>query len=1086
MKCPSCQFENPEAMKFCVECGVRLLVRCTQCNTEMLPKYKFCGECGASLKAAGSPAPLPRPTAGPRAVPEPASVAAAAATPQPPAEGERKQVSVLVCSLVPSEAMETPLSTDEQHTLLSRFFERAQPEIERFGGTISRYSNQGFMALFGAPVAWEDHPHRAVLAALALVERAVLDEQHAVRVGIDTGPVVVGGVGASVGAMALGEATERATAIEQQARAGEILISAQTAQRVRGQAVLKDHRSIEVSEDLIKVFAVRPGKAEQLPSNRAGGLGLSPFVGREHELAALERLRDLAAQGQGQVVGLVGEAGAGKSRLLHEFLQRTQSQDDISYLRGQCLSYGSGVPNLPLVDMIRRASRIAERDDADMMAAKLRDSLEQVGTDLDSLPYFLRLLGVEQGNEALTGLEPQAIQARTFAAMRRMLLDAAQHSLVVLEIEDLHWIDDTTAEFLGSLVEIMAAARLLVIATYRSGVQPEWLEKSFATQITLRQLTEDDSRQLVAGLLERSEQELELDEALLGKAEGNPLFLEELTRSLMEAESHGEGVPDTVQGILMARIDGLPQKHRRLLRTASVLGRRMNRKLLDVLWGEESMDPLLEDLQRWELIYKAPSEDRESYVFKHALTQEVAYESLLANRRQELHARAAHALEERHVGHLEEVYHELVYHYPLAGEPGKTVHYLTLFAEQAARNFAHAEAAKALREALPHVEQLPVEERDRRLFEVLLQLAESLLPLAAFPETLELFERYLPRMEEVEDEALASRYYFWLAHTHTYLGNQEATREYAEKAIKTAQKAGDETTEGKACYVLGRDGFWSGRFADGIKNSLRAVVLLERTGEVWWQGQAYWVAGFNHYVLGQFKEAIEAVERCCAIGEALDDHRLDASWSLGYFYASLGEAEKGIEYCRRGVEGARDPLNSAVAMGFLGYAMVVEGKELEGAVEKLKAAVERMREAGMQQLEGWFGVFLGEALLAQGDRKRVEVVAEAALDSSKQAGFQYGMGLARHALGRVALSGEEYEKADRDLRRALEIFEKLGVAFEHSKIHLDVARLCLATGAVKEARTEVGWAQRGFEELGVKPRIKDAQKLSSEIDNHLG
>lgn len=1095
MHCPHCQFDGPKGMKFCVECGEALLLACSQCGTDMAVFYKFCGQCGHALQSdddGTSRVHTPRPTA---AAPSRAQAsrpgdrapALPGSSPTEPSvsEGERKQVSVLTCSLVPLTEVKRPLTPDEQHHLLNRFFELAKPEIERFGGLVHRYLTQGFMAFFGVPVAWEDHPHRAVLAALGLVERTrgALGEnasaQYGVRIGIDTGDVVMGGVTD----MAVGEATERSSAMEQHAQAGDILISSRTARRVQNLVQLEEAVTVQIDGQALQTLRVgaqdnvRQGFAEQL-----SGASLSPFVGRQHELAVLEQALDLADQSQGQIVALVGEAGLGKSRLLHELFRRIRARQKVSYLRGQCLSHGAGVPYLPWIDMIRKTSSISTGDAPETVAAKLTQSLHQVGTDPSSLPFFLRLLGVEEGTESLAQLEPQAIQARTFAAMRRMLLDAAQHAVVILEIEDLHWIDETSAEFLQSLVELMAAARLLIITTYRPGHRPRWLTKSFASETTLNRLTDADSRQLVAALLARGDIPGEVDETLLQKAEGNPLFLEELTHSLTNGSGDGTAVPDTVQDILMARIDSLPEGQRRLLRTASVLGRRVDRELLEVLWDdEEAIDPWLDELQRRELLYKAPSEDRESYLFQRALTQEVAYGSLLDNRRRTLHGRAATALEQRYGDHLEDVYPQLIYHYPKAGDDAKTVHYLTLFAARAARNYAHAEAAKALRQAFEHVQHTDEDERPRRTVGLLLQLAESLLPLAGFPETLQRFEEHLPTLEDVDDPGLSGRYYFWLAHTHTYLGNQEATRTFAQRSIAAARQAEDEATEGKASYVLGRDGFWSGLFGDGIESSLRAVVLLERTGEVWWQGQAYWVAGFNHYVLGQFDRAIEALERCCHIGQALDDYRLDASWSLGYFYASLGDPERGIEACRQGLERSQDPLNSAVSMGFLGYALLMGDGDVDEVVTMLQEAVDLMAQAGMQQLEGWFGVFLAEALCRVDDLDGAHEMAQRALTATQQAQFGYGQGLAHHTVGRISLQRDQLDDAAVSFAAAMELFESLDVPFEVGKIRLDLATLEATQDRQEAGKSHLEAARDAFTELDLPAYVTRVESVRNTL-----
>ena len=347
--------------------------------------------------------------------------------------------------------------------------------------------------------------------------------------------------------------------------------------------------------------------------------------------------------------------------------------------------------------------------------------------------------------------------------------------------------------------------------------------------------------------------------------------------------------------------------------------------------------------------------------------------------------------------------------------------------------------------------------------ELLLELAESLLPLARFGETLELFEQYRDTVEALEDPALAAPYHFWLGHTHTYLGQQELAAEHSRRAIELARESGDQATEGKACYVLGRDGFWSGNFGEGVDNSQRAVVLLERAGEPWWQGQSYWVAGFNLYAQGRFEEAIDALERAFDIGEALGDYRLDPSWSLGYFYASLGEADLGIEQCQRAMERSKDPLNSAVSEGFLGFALLQKGEDPATAIAHLEAGAESMRQAGMQQILGWFLAFLGEARRMEGDLAAAKAAAEEGLGAASDADFAYGAGLARQSLGRTSIAEGDAAGGREHLEKALEAFESMGVPFEIARTRLDLSAAASAEGRGDEAKALAGQALEGFE-----------------------
>lgn len=1088
MQCLQCQFDNPPGMKFCGQCGAKLGSACPQCGAEVPSGFKFCGECGSPLGATKPDLPPLAPPA--PQIYTPPHLAAQILQSRSALEGERKQVTVLFCDLVGSTSLAERLGPEIMHGLLNRFFELALSEVHRYEGTINQFLGDGFMALFGAPIAHEDHARRAALAALGLQKaiaehRAELGEREGlsfkVRMGINTGWVVVGGIGDQLRMdyTAIGDTTNLAARLQQHAEPGAILVSEDTSRFLQGSARLEPLGALQVKGKEAPVQAFRLLSLGLLQSEQAvlGGMARSPFVGRQREMAILEDLWERAAGGRGQVVGIAAEAGAGKSRLVYE-LRRWLWDRPVLFLAGRCLSYGSGVPYLPILYMLRNEWGIAEADDPVTVAAKVSASLDRAGIDVaESLPYLLQLLGIREGTETLSELSPQALQARTFRILRQLILGAGRGNLVALEIEDLHWADKTSEDFLSFLVEGLVASRMLLLLTYRSGYRPPWLEKSYATQISLSRLNDQESREVVRAVLQQAETPDSLVGAVLDKAEGNPLFLEELARSVLE---HPDvTVPDTIQGVLMARIDRLPEDHKRLLQTASVLGRELPLPLLAKVWGQDDgLTALLSDLKRWELFYEEPTAEEPRYLFKHALTQEAVYQTLLKSRRRTLHAAAGRAFEELHAGRLEDVYDSLAYHYSEAGDAPRAVRYLVLLAGQAAGRYAHSEAAQALREALAHCENLPGDERDRRRLEILLQLAESLLPLARFPETLELFLGHRDLVERLDDAALAGPFYFWLAHTYSYLGDQEQAASNARLSIAAARRQGDAETEGKAWYVLCRDAFWSGRFSEGIEHGREALALLERGDVPWWQGQAYWVAGFHHYVLGQFEEAFDKMKWAEAIWRALQDPRLDPSWSTGYFHASLGDWELGIAECRGGLERAQDPLNTAAALGFLGYAYLEKG-DLAQAIEALEESTQRLRQAGMQQLLGWFSAFLAEALLRSGRSDEAWDFAHEALAVTEGVRFRYGSGIAQRALGHLAQADGKPEEAAIWLQEALESFRSIQALFEAGRTRLDLARLAGAGSAA--AAVELGEARRTFTALRLPGYIEKAERLAAEL-----
>ncbi|MEA2562597.1 MAG: hypothetical protein QOH06_4101 [Acidobacteriota bacterium] len=1094
MKCPRCEFDNPAGMKFCGQCGAGLASPCSRCGSENPPGFKFCGECGAPLGARN-----------PVETPEGPALSGPALRSYTPhhlsesilqngavLEGERKQVTVLFCDLVGSTALAERLGPETMHILLNRFFELALGEVHRYEGTINQFLGDGFMALFGAPLAHEDHARRAVLAALGL-ER-LLEERHLeiteahgvdlhVRMGLNTGWVVVGGIGDQLRRdyTAVGDTTNLAARLQQLAEPGTILASEATSRALQGDVQLEALPPMHVKgkEGPIQAFRVLGIGVRLSDEAVLDSASLSPFVGRRREVEVLDELREQAAGGAGQVVGIVGEAGAGKSRLLYEFRRRSGGPS-AACLVGRCLSYGSGVPYLPLLYMLRNEWGIDEADDHAAVAAKVHAGLERIGLNTgELLPYLVRLLVAGSNSEELAGLSPQALQARTFTVLRKVILNAGRGGLVLLEIEDLHWVDETSEDFLAFLVEGLPAARMLLLVTHRPGYRLRWIDKSYATQINLRRLTEQESHLVVESILRRVKLPEDLVGAILAKAEGNPFFLEELTQSMMERPD--VSVPDTVQGVLMARVDRLPAQHKRLLQTASVLGREFPLDLLTAVWDSPGLlGPLLSDLKLWEFLYEEPTAKEPLYFFKHALSQETVYQTLLANRRRILHASAGRAFELLYSDRLEEVYDRLAYHFSKAEDPEKAVTYLSRFAGKSALGYAHTEAAKALREALPHAERLPVEDRDRRLLELILQLAHSLLPLARFAETLELFLARREALERLGDTFLCGRYFFWLAHTYSYLGRHEEAEENAWRAIEEARQAGDGETEGRAFYVLCRDAFWMGGFSEGIEHGRQAVRLLEQAADRWWEAQAYWVLGFHHYVLGQFGDAFEAMRGAHAIWEALLDPRLDPSWSTGYFHASLGDWEQGIAECKSALARTQDPLNTAAALGFLGYAYLEKG-DVSLAVEALEESVERLRQAGMQQLLGWYLAFLAEACLISGNPAEARERALEALAVTEEVRFRYGSGWAQRSLGRIARAEGELESSEAWLRRALQTFVEIRSPYEQGRTMLDLAVVVHRRGHPEEAARQLGEARSRFQELEVPRYVARSEQLASEL-----
>jgi class 3 adenylate cyclase len=553
--CRSCGRENVPDARFCAGCGSSLDLACPACHVQADPSARYCPACGAAFGAA-------------EIVPSSTAV-----------EGEHKQVTVLCCQLADAARLARQLGSERMLALLDHLLEQAEKEIERFGGAISTVLSDGLVAVFGAPVAHEDHARRAVLAALG-VQRRLRQPWHpagtpadttsgtvdrAPRLSLDTGRVAVGYVGAGSARRptVVGETTTVAAALQPHTQPGTILITDATARQVTGYVRLEALDALPLAglaEPLV-VFRVTGVGPRRSPIEGLGARPLTRFVGRDREMRTLHDLlsqvaapsetelgarptlsqfigRDeaLAAlrvplakveAGHGQVVGLVGEPGIGKSRLLYEF-RSSLADKRITYLEGRCLSYGSSIPYLPILDLVRANCGIQDGDEPAAVAEKVRFGLQEVELEPDEhIPYILHLLGV--GDDAVAAqLSPEALKLRIAETLRAWSLSGSQQRPIIFAVEDLHWVDGSSEEYLASLAESLAGVPILLICSWRPGYRPPWAEHSYVTQLALRRLSPDESLSVVRSVLHDHRVPDALAQAILGRAEGNPFFLEEL------------------------------------------------------------------------------------------------------------------------------------------------------------------------------------------------------------------------------------------------------------------------------------------------------------------------------------------------------------------------------------------------------------------------------------------------------------------------------------------------------------------------------------------------------------------------------
>ncbi len=935
MRCPRCSADNLAGMKFCGQCGAPLGVPCPSCGSGNPPEHRFCGHCGTpfgrpGLQEAVAPVPFtPKPAAAPgTALP-----------------GEMKQVTVLFCDIVGSTPLTERLGAEAMRDLVTSFLATSLAQVDRFGGTAPQFTGDGFMALFGAPVTQEDHVQRALLAALA-IQRALGGAgnsrgadilQLPVRIGVHSGPVVFGPVADRflMDYTAIGDTANVAARIQQAAEPATILLSEATYELSRsyarvepvGPLVLKGKADPITAYRLLDVSQARAALRPSTAARR------TTFVDRQSDLAILNNFLRQVESGQRQAVDIVGEPGIGKSRLLSEF-QRQLASERVTWIEGRCVSYGTAIPYLLLLDLLRGNCGILETDTPDSIVEKVCSGLARVGMDPDQdSPVLLHLLGVKDAGTAPALSNPEAVKAKTFEIFRQVTIKLSLQRPLLLVLEDLHWVDKISEEFLGFLAENIGEARVLMLATYRPGYRPPWIDKSYVKQMPVQPLSRDDSIDVVRSVL-RTERIIELaTEEIVAKADGNPLFLEQLTLHAGEAKDLRSGlmVPDTIHDVVMARIDRLPDQLKQLLQLASVIGREFSLRLLSAVWrGAERIEDLLRELSRLEFLYERAVGDGTIYVFRHALSQETAYGSLLERHRRAHHATVGNALEHLYRDRRDEVAELLALHFGHSHEAEKAADYAILAAQKSQRRWANSEALAYFGAALRLLDTLPDTEANRlRRIDAVLDQAEVKYALGQYTEHIRALEEVRRIVEDAADPPRQAVWHYWTGFLHaTSGGRPDVAIEHCREAAKIASAFGLDEINAISQSCLAQVYMIAGRLQEALEAGERALSIFEARGNRWWAGRTLWHLTAVANYLGDWEASLNYCLRGLDHGTALQDIRLKAvGWTrMGLAHIQQGDIERGLECCNEALALAPLPRDAAWARVILGYGKIKAGR----------------------------------------------------------------------------------------------------------------------------------------------------------------
>ena len=1061
-------------MKFCGQCGAALASACPSCGAANPPEYKFCGQCGKPLDLPGSEA-----SAAPkREYREPQTAGTMSTLP-----GEMKQVTVLFCDIVNSTPLTERLGPEGMRDLVRAFLDSSLAEVCRYGGTAPQFTGDGFMALFGAPLTHEDHVRRALLAALA-VQRVLheggatadleLDELQ-VRIGIHTGPVVFGPVAdnLSMDYTVIGDTANVAARLQQVAEPGTILLSEVTRASAEGYA------RVEPVGPLILRGKAEPISAYRLHSvsHRRSGLREAPsprtavFVDRESELAILNNFLRQVENGHGQAVGLVGEPGIGKSRLLAEF-RRQVADRRANWVEGRCLSYGTAIPYLLALDLLRSDCGIVETDTREIVAGKIHDGLREVGMDPDEDgPVLLHLLEIKDVADSPALSNPEAVKSKAFETLRQLTIKRSERRPLILVLEDLHWVDRISEEFLGFLAESLRDARVLLLATYRPGYRPPWIDKSYAGQTPLQPLSQDDSIRMVRSVLRVEQLVDQVTQEIVAKADGNPFFLEQLALHAGEARDLRTDlmVPNTIHDVVMARIDRLPGQTKQLLQIAAVIGREFPLSLLSAVWkGPEPIEEQLRELARLEFVYERAETEGSVYVFRHALTQETPYGSLLERHRRIYHSAVGHALEDLYSGHADDVAELLALHFGRSDEAEKSVDCAILAGEKSQRRWANNEALTYFNDALHRLDLLPDTEANRlRRIDAVINQAEVKFALGRHAEHIGALDQIAGLVDQADDPRRRATWHYWRGFLGVLTGGQpDIAIDHCNDAARLATETGLDEIKAFAESCLTQVYLFLGRLREAIETGERALASCEALGNLWWACRTIWQLQPTAMALGEWDRSLEYCRRALDYGEVLKDHRIKVVglWRTGAVHVRRGDAERGVQYCNEALVLGALPFDAAMAKAVRGYGQIKMG-ELDAGIADLDEAVAWLANLRLRYTYALYGVWLAEGHLRRGDRSVARDMIEEVLRTTHSTGYRQLEGMACWLMGEC-LAAEAPTAAEPHVVKAMEILARIGARNDLARAMVTRAALRHAAGDTPAAHRLLDEAQAIFKTLG--------------------
>ncbi len=1108
MQCPQCQFENADGMNFCGKCGSKLESVCPRCNFGNPGEYEFCGKCGHHLSRPSKTAPkelsfdeklikiqkyLPK------------GLTEKILSQRDRIEGERKQATVMFCDMEGFTSISEMLGIEEAYSIMDRVYEILIHKVHDYEGTVNEMTGDGIMALFGAPIAIEDAPQRAIRSSLSIHreiakfnDEVKKEKKHIppirMRIGIHTGPVVVGTLGNDlrVEFKAVGDTVNIASRMEGLADPGTTYITGDTFKLSEGffRFEALGERKIRGRKGLVKTYRVIAASTRRSRFDVSAEKGLTPFVGRERELELLLDGLERAKSGSGQAISIVAEAGVGKSRLLYEFRKKV-ANEDLTLLEGKCLSFSRGVGYHPIIDILRSNFDVQDGDPDAEIRHKVTRGLKILKADeVTTLPYILELLAVKNSGIDTMPMSPEMRKDKIIGALRRIVLSGSDIRPLIMAFEDLHWMDKSSEDHLKDLLESIPGARVLLIFTYRPEFVHTWGAKSYHSQINLNRLSNRESLNMVNSLLETEEIDQDLKALILEKTEGVPFFIEEFVNSLKELkiikkrdnqyhipeDTRDVAIPSTIQDVIMARVDGLPERAKELLQTGSAIEREFSHEMIKGVMGlpEEELLSNLSILRDAELLYERGIYPQSTYIFKHALTREVVYDSILAQKRKMLHERIGFYLEEIAGENIAEHWGLLAKHFLQAQNYQKAADYSRLEAKKAQKAASYLDAIEHANVCIRCLEQLQESESvKRKIIDARAVLAGYYLSLSRFSEAKEAVNPIFDLAVELNYEKKLSQlfntlgaYKFWVAEdfleavgffkkaslisekiqnfaslwfSSFFLGitvsglcefekGLEHFRQALELSLKEKNPVSISFTKGA---MTAFNYHYQGKVDEAYQSGKASLDLAEQGGDIYVKGMALTSYGIPCYLKGMYAEAQDSLMKGLNLcrKSSLIIWGMWASFWLGELLVEKGEYEKAVKYYEQGISFLSDYGEIFPSWAAMFKVCITRSKVLNNEQDiNLSDLLEYYSVNKMKILEGFMARYIGEILLnldgppVSDAEKWIKIAIEA--DRRNSARWLLGCDHALYA-DLFQRKGDR-PKARENLNRAIDLFKACG------------------------------------------------------------